>query len=138
MTADAIVSILEAELDAGAALAETLERQRVALIERDLKGLDELTERLQEQFAHFHLVLQTREQALAGAGPLGDRAAALLREARGLEARVIGLARLNNDLLADRLARVNAVLTALLPDTAAGYSPAGELRRSGGALARSA
>jgi len=138
MTADAVVAILEAELAAGAALAETLEGQRVALIERDLKGLDELTERLQQQSAHFHLVLQSREQALAAAGPLGDRAAALLRGAKRVEARVIGLAQLNNELLADRLARVNAVLAALLPEAAAGYSSAGEVRRSGGALARSA
>jgi len=138
MTADAIVSILEAELAAGAALAETLERQRVALIARDLEGIDELTERLQEQFAHFHAVLRSREQALPAVGSPGDRVAALLREARDLEARVVGLARLNNELLADRLARVNTVLSALLPETAAGYSPAGGLRRSGGTLARSA
>ncbi len=138
MTADVVVSILEAELTAGGMLTETLERQRVALIERDLKCLDELSERLHEQFAHFHLLLQSREQALAAAGPLGDRSAALLREARRLEARVVGLARLNNELLADRLARVNAVLASLLPETAVGYSRAGELHRSGGTLARSA
>lgn len=137
MTADAIVSILEAELDSGAALLETLECQRVALIERDLKRLDEITGTLQDQFAHFNLVLQSRAQALDGVAPLDDRTAGLLRRARLLEARVAGLAQLNNELLADRLARVNAVLSALLPDPEVGYSPMSERRRTG-ALARSA
>jgi hypothetical protein len=138
MTADAVVSILEAELESGGVLVATLEHQRVALIERDLTRLDELTGQLQGQFAHFSLLLRTRVRSMETTGALSDRGAALLREAQRLEARVAGLAQLNNELLADRLACVNTVLAALLPEATGGYSSTGETRPSGNTLARSA
>ncbi len=139
MTTDPIVSVLEAELETGRALADTLERQRMALIERDVDMINELSGIIEGQFEHFNLLLQTRARAMADDDAITDRRAALVREVAHVEARMMDLARLNQTLLADRLAYVTAVLGALAPDAAgAGYSAPGGARRAVGALARSA
>ncbi|MGC9320595.1 MAG: flagellar export chaperone FlgN [Armatimonadota bacterium] len=123
MTADPIVSVLEAELETARALVETLEQQRRALIARDLERLSELTEILEGQFEHFNTVLQTRTQAMQEAPELTDRHADLVRRISRAEVRVVNLATLNQDLVADRLAYVGAMLGALLPECGDGYQP---------------
>jgi len=138
MTTDPIVSVLEAELETGRALADTLERQRVALIERDVDQVNELCGILEGQFEHLNLLLQTRARAMADDGAITDRRAALVREVAHVEARMMDLAQLNQTLLADRLAYVTVVLGALAPDDAGAYSAPGGARRAVGALARSA
>ncbi len=138
MTTDPIVSVLEAELETGRALADTLERQRVALIERDVDQVNELSGILEGQFEHLNLLLQTRARAMADDGAITDRRAALVREVAHVEARMMDLAQLNQTLLADRLAYVTVVLGALAPDDAGAYSAPGGARRAVGALARSA
>ncbi|MGD9498188.1 MAG: hypothetical protein AB7Y46_17940 [Armatimonadota bacterium] len=125
MSAGPIVSPLEAALQTGQALVEDLERQRMALIERDLDRVNELTHTLEGRFRRFALLLHTRAGLLTAEGTLTEGQAALLREVGHVEARVVGLARLNQELLADRLAGVSAMLGLLLPDSAAGaYAPA--------------
>lgn len=139
MNADALTSLLEAELDASRALAETLEAQRRALLEPEPAVLSALTDRLAGQFEHLSTLLQARWAAFDPPPALDAREAALLREARLMQARVAGLAQLNQELLADRIAYVGVVLGALTPDTTPpSYRPGRSLRRTTGALARSA
>ncbi|MEA3402911.1 MAG: flagellar export chaperone FlgN [Armatimonadota bacterium] len=125
MTADPIVSVLKAELDTARALVETLEQQRRALIARDLERLNELTEILEGQFEHFNVLLQTRAQAMREAPDLTDRHGELMRRIARVEVRVMDLAALNQDLVADRLAYVGAMLAVILPDCGDGYRPEG-------------
>jgi len=139
MTAEALVSLLEAELDASRALAETLEAQRRALLEPEPAVLSALTDRLAGQFGHLSALLQMRWDAAEPAPALDAQEAALLREARLVQARIAGLAQFNQELLADRLAYVGVILGALTPDsTPPGYRAGGSPRRAPGALARSA
>ncbi len=134
MTADALTSILEAELETGTLLMSTLDRQREALIARDLDCIDELTAALEGQMAHFGTLVEARMAAMAHDEDITDRGAELMRRIRHMEARVLRLARLNQDLIADRLAYVGAMLSTLGLTSAAGYAPDGahprELLRS--------
>ncbi len=139
MTADALLSILEAELDTGAALVDTLERQRVALVERDLDRITELTDILAGQFGHLNTLLQMRESAMRDEPDTDDARAAMMRRVRRVEACVINQAAVNQTLLADRLAYVAAMLGALLPDRPAYGAAEGRVpRASGPAVSRSA
>jgi len=135
MTADALTSILEAELKTGTLLMGTLDRQREALIARDLVAIDELTAALEGQMAHFGTLVEARTQAMQADEGVTDRRAELMRRIRHTEARVLRLARLNQDLIADRLAYVGAMLSALGLKSAPGYAPEGARSR---ALLRSA
>jgi hypothetical protein len=133
MTDEPVGSILEAELETGALLEQTLERQRKALVARDLDRITELTGILEEQMEHFNLLVQARTEALAEEMPLSDRDAELLRRIRQTEARVLRLSELNQDLIADRLAWVSAMLSTIGLTGAAGYgvdAGAGQISRS--------
>lgn len=122
MTADAVSSILEAELETGTLLVETLDRQRRALIERDLERITELTGILEGQMEHFSMLVDARTEAIdADAPELSEECAQLLRRIRNVETRVLHLAELNQDLIADRLAYVGAMLSTIGLTGAAGY-----------------
>lgn len=123
MSADALTSILEAELQTGTLLMGTLDRQREALIARDLECINELTVTLEEQMAHFATLVETRAKAMASDRSVTDGRAELIRRIRHTEARVLRLARLNQDLIADRLAYVGAMLSTLGLTSAPGYAP---------------
>ena len=125
MTADALTSILEAELQTGTLLMSTLDRQREALIARDLDCINELTVALEEQMAHFGTLVEARTKAMASDQSVTDDRAELMRRIRHTEARVLRLAILNQDLIADRLAYVGAMLSTLGLTSAAGYAPDG-------------
>src|SRR5690554_1608282 len=135
MTADALTSILEAQVQTGALLVETLDRQRAALVERDLERLLEITETLEEQVRDFGALVEARTEALADApAQPADEHAGLLRRIRRTEARVMRLTRLNQELLADRLAYVGAMLSTVGLAGATGYGAEPRM----GALSRSA
>ena len=120
---------LAAELEAARALTELLQRQRDALIAQDTERLDEVTARLQEQFGQFRYMVQTREAALGEAPDLGPDEVALLRELRTAESELQILAEVNQQILADRLAYVRALLGQIYPqEQAVGYAP---VRRTG-------
>lgn len=135
MTADVLDSILEAELDTSRLLLDTLDRQREALIARDVEQIDELTDLLENQMTHFNTLVETRMRAMRADDRVTDRRAELMRRIRHTEARMLRLARLNHDLIADRLSYVGAMLATLGLRGADGYGP--ERTRSG-ALLRSA
>jgi len=133
MTDDPVGCILEAELETGALLERTLERQRKALVARDLDRITELTGTLEGQMEHFNLLVQARTEVLDEDTPLSDRSADLLRHIRQTEARVLRLSELNQDLIADRLAWVGAMLSTIGLTGAAGYgadATAGHMSRS--------
>lgn len=134
MTDDAVASILEAELETGALLLDTLDRQRRALIARDLDLINDLTGALEEQVAQFMALAEARASAVGDAVEMTGRRAELLRLVRRTEGRMLRLARLNQDLIADRLACVGAMLSTLGLAGAAGYGPGGR----DSALSRSA
>lgn len=134
MTADAVGPILEAELETGALLEQTLERQRTALVARDLDRITELTGVLEGQLEHFNLLVQARTEVFDEDTPLSDRSADLLRRIRQTEARVLHLCSLNQELIADRLAWVGAMLSTIGLTGAAGYGAAPRT----GAMSRSA
>ncbi len=147
MTADAVLSILEAELETGELLTETLNRQRQALIERDLDRISEITGLLDGQMEHFSDLVDARKHALGQQEtPPGGETAELLRRIRRTEGRVLRLAELNQDLIADRLAYVGAMLSTLGLTEAAGYGsqaaagrcPAGAAEAPAGMMSRSA
>ena len=122
MICQASVELLEAELELGAGLVEALERQRSALLQRDLDQIDELTELLEKQLHLFVGLLERRsgelEGSVAATGP--DRE--LLDRVRRTEVRVMELAEFNENLIADRLAWSSAMLVALgVADTGPGY-----------------
>ena len=122
MTAEAVSSILEAELETGELLAQTLDRQRRALIRRDLDRITEITGILERQMRHFATLVQERTEALEHAhGPISGERAEILRRIERTEKRVLQLAELNQDLIADRLAWVGAVLSTIGLTGAAGY-----------------
>lgn len=113
MSDDTVVSILEAELEMGRELAHTLECQRQAIIDRDIARLDELTGILEGQFGRFNELLTARVGAKDTSPRIDDRRAELERQAMHVEARVVSLARLNHELLADRLAGFAPLVAAL-------------------------
>lgn len=121
MTADAVTSVLEAELASGELLEVTLERQREALLRRDLDRINELTDTLEGQMEHFGTLVETRSYALDGRAPVDERSADLLRRVRRTEKRVLRLAEINQDLIADRLACVGALLSTLGLSDPGGY-----------------
>lgn len=124
MTAEALTSILVAELETGTLLAETLDRQRRALLERDLAGVSEATEILEGQIEHLRLLVAARVKTLEDSdGRLSDECAELLRRIRQTEARIARLVGLNQDLIADRLAWTSAMLSTIGITGAAGYGP---------------
>lgn len=139
MAEESPVAQLEAELELGEAVAETLERQRSALLERDLNQMNELTDVLENQLRQFAGLLEgspAREASIPATGPQR----ALLERVRRTRVRVMELADFNEKLIADRLAWSNAMLTALgMTDAGPGYAPEGQ-RRSGSksAVSRSA
>lgn len=137
MTDDPVVAVLRAELETGEELARSLERQREALVTRNIDRLGELTEIIEGQFAHFNTLMQTRERILGDAPALTDATAALLRQIARTEARIKELAELNQSLIADRLAYVGAMLSAIRPERGAAYSAGGQMRAQA-ALSRSA
>lgn len=139
MTADALSSILEAELETGELLAETLDRQRRALLERDLDRIMELTGSLEAQVEHFRLLVAARTEALSRIdGEVSAACAALLQRIRPVESRVLRLSELNQDLIADRLACVNSMLSTIGLTGAAGYGSAGSASQHPPAISRSA
>lgn len=139
MTTDALSSILEAELQTGQALAETLDRQRQALVARDLERIIELTGTLEGQMEHFRTLVVVRMESLSHFdGELSEACASLLQRTRQMEGRVLRLSELNQDLIADRLAYVNAMLSTIGLTGAAGYGSAGDAAQHRSALSRSA
>lgn len=139
MTAQTLVSLLEAELTASRAVAETLDVQRRALLAPEPSVLEEISDRLADEFEHLSALLQMRQAACDSEPEPNTRAAALLREVRLTQARIAGLAGLNQELLADRLAYVSAILGALTPGAAPCAYGAGEPPRPAPtAIARSA
>jgi len=134
MVDDAVNAILEAELETGTLLLDTLERQRQALIARDLDRITELTGILEGQMEHFNILVEIRTETIDADTPLDDRAAGLLRSIRHTEARVLRLAQLNQDLIADRLAWVGAMLSTIGLTGTAGYG----VETRAGALSKSA
>ena len=117
---------LSAELLAAGQLARSLENQRDALVAQDAERLDEMTASLQEQFEQFRYLVQRREAAFNGAPPTGEESD-LLRQLRAVEYRVQALAQLNQEILADRLAYLRAMLALLRPEEqAAAYGPPGQ------------
>lgn len=129
MTSDVLSALLEAELDAGTLLLNALDRQREALVARDLEAMDDLTAALEDRMAQFSALVQTRIESLASRPDLTDHHRALVQRARHTEARLLRLAQLNHDLIADRLACVGAMLATLGLTTEAGYAPAGGCSR---------
>jgi hypothetical protein len=122
MTDDPLVAILQAELEAGTRLMDALDRQREALVERDLCAIEETSRDLEPLMAQFGIFVEARKRALAGDGkrpPQRD----LMQRVRHTEARIIRLAQLNQDLLADRLAYVGAMLSSLGLAGQVGYAP---------------
>jgi hypothetical protein len=134
MTAADITSVLDEELEIGELLAETLECQRRALLKRDLERISELTGVLEGQMEHFSTVVEARVEAMTGEDvQLGEHCGELLQRVRHIEARILRLAEINQDLIADRLAYVGAMLSTVGLTGAAGYgaqAPASALSRS--------
>ncbi|MFO8080801.1 MAG: flagellar export chaperone FlgN [Armatimonadota bacterium] len=122
MAADALSSMLNAELETGELLAETLDCQRRALIERDLDRISRITGVLEGQIEHFTALVEGRIKAVedAGGAPNED-CAELLERVRQTERRVLRLAELNQELIADRLAYVGAMLSTIGMTGPAGY-----------------
>lgn len=136
MTIDSIRPLLEEELELGCALAQTLDRQRRALIDRDLDRLTELTGILEGQFKRFNELLTARADRPSPDRP-GDDDPRLMRQIARIERRVMDLAQLNQELIADRLAYVGAMLGVIMPgETRPGYGPDGS--RHPAAISRSA
>ncbi|MFP4248900.1 MAG: flagellar export chaperone FlgN [Armatimonadota bacterium] len=122
MTADTLSSMLNAELEAGELLAETLDCQRRALIERDLDRISRITGVLDGQMEHFTALVERRIKAVEDAGgALNEDCAELLERIRRTERRVLRLAELNQELIADRLAYVGAMLSTIGMTGPAGY-----------------
>ncbi len=122
MTDDPLVAILEAELEAGTGLMEALDRQREALVERDLCAIEETSRALEPLMAQFGIFVDARKRVLDGDGqrpPQRD----LMQRVRHTEAGILRLAQLNQDLLADRLAYVGAMLSRLGLAGQVGYAP---------------
>lgn len=139
MTAHTATSILEAELEASELLAETLNRQRHALIQRDPEGINEITGILEEQMAHLTDVVRTRTDLLGRKETrLTAEQAELVRRIRRSEARVLRLAELNEELIADRLAYVGAMLSLIGPGNPAGYGADARAEVPVGAMSRTA
>jgi len=131
--------MLEEELQAGKLLAETLDRQREALIARDLDRITELTAALEGQMERFRALVKTRVSALdSGGADLSDEDADVLQRIHRVEGRVLRLAELNQDLIADRLAYVGAMLSTMGMTDAAGYGAAASSAATVGAMSRSA
>ncbi|MFW5867018.1 MAG: flagellar export chaperone FlgN [Armatimonadota bacterium] len=122
MTADTLSSMLNAELEAGELLAEALDCQRRALIERDLDRISRITGVLEGQMEHFTALVERRIKAVeAAGGALNEDCAELLERIRRTERRVLRLAELNQELIADRLAYVGAMLSTIGMTGPAGY-----------------
>ena len=133
MTDDPMKSVLEAELDSAGRLLESLEQQRQALLARDLDLVDELTASIEQQFEHFGLLIETRVTALRADGAHHVRHGALLRRLRSTETRLLRLAQLNHELIADRLAHVGAMLSVVGMSIEPGYAshaPGASMSRS--------
>lgn len=131
--------MLKAELHTGELLAETLHQQREALVARDLDRITELTVALEGQMERFRAVVDARVAALEGGSEmLSDADAHLLQRVRHTEGRVLRLAELNQDLIADRLACVGAMLSTMGITDATGYGGRASSAVSLGALSRSA
>ncbi len=123
MTRDGRTAILEAELQTAELLTETLDNQREALVERDVDRLNEVTAALEDQIAHFGTLVEARKTELEGGPSPREAEAELLRQIRGAERRLLHLAEINQDLIADRLACVSGLLSTLgLTDTGV-YGP---------------
>lgn len=118
---------LSAELEAAEQLARSLEGQRDALIAQDADRLDDTTASLQDQFEQFRYLVQRREAAFGDeTSPTGEELD-LLRQLRAADYRVKSLAELNQEILADRLAYLRAMLALLRPEEqAVGYGPPGQ------------
>lgn len=134
MTADELTCILEAELETGELLADTLDRQRRALVQRDLDRVNEITEVLEGQMEQFGSLVEARTRAMREDAAITDRRSDLLERIRRTEGRVLRLAELNQDLIADRLAWVGAMLSTVGLTGEAGYGPEAQ----GRTLSRSA
>ncbi|MFW5866646.1 MAG: flagellar export chaperone FlgN [Armatimonadota bacterium] len=139
MTIADLSSILQSELSAGELLVETLDQQRRALIERDLDRITELTGILEGQMERFSALVDARAEALSGADDLiSAEGARVLQRIRQTEGRVLRLATLNQDLIADRLAYVGAMLSTIGITNAAGYGAGPHAAAAPGATSRSA
>ncbi len=118
---------LSAELKAAERLTQSLEGQRDALIAQDADRLDEVTASLQDQFEQFRYLVQRREAAFGDMSPPTGEELDLLSRLRAADYRAKTLAELNQEILADRLAYLRAMLALLRPkEQAAGYGPAGQ------------
>jgi hypothetical protein len=122
MAADDLTELLQAELALGEALIETLKRQRAALFDRDTERMNELTEVLEGQLGQFAELLERRFDGGEDASRPTFRQHELIERVRRTEARVTQLADFNQELIADRLAWSNAMLSAMgLGESGAGY-----------------
>ncbi len=123
MTDDPLVAILEAELAAGTRLMEALDRQREALIARDLCAIEEISSDLEPLMAQFGIFLEARKRALDEDRQCRLLPPDLMQRVRQAEGRILRLAQLNQDLLADRLAYIGAMLAKLGLVSQVGYAP---------------
>ena len=115
---------LSVELEAVQKLAESLESQRDALIERDIGHIEDLSVRLEDGFAQVGDLAVEREAAFRDAPLPSSEELALLRQLRAAEHQVMSLADLNQQIIADRLAYLRVMLDQMHPDgQSAGYAP---------------
>ncbi len=139
MAADAMTELIEAELELGEALIETLERQRTALFARDTERMSELTEVLEGQLGQFAELLERRFDGGEDDTRPTFRQHELIERVRRTEARVTQLADFNQELIADRLAWSNAMLSAIgIGESGAGYGRDEGDSPSASAVSRSA
>ena len=141
MSADA-TTMLEAEINHTRRVCELLERQREALLARDLTRIERVTGALEAEFEGLASVAAERAGAMART-PLADTVAGrLLGEVRAAQSRLCMLLELNQAIIGDRLAYVSAVLGHIHPDLDAGaycgYAPPGRRGPGRRAVSRSA
>jgi hypothetical protein len=116
--------LLEAELELGEALVQTLEEQRDALLASDLVRINRLTEVLEEQLKLFVELIERRCAPSETESDFTGRDLELLHRAKRTEVRVMELADFNEKLIGDRLAWSTAMLSALgMSEAGCGYAP---------------
>jgi len=117
---------LAAEVDHTLRVCELLEQQREALLGRDLARLEAVTAALEREFEQLVGLLRARAQTPpAPEAHAASSARALAHQARAARARLLALVALNQAIIGDRLAWVNALLGQVNPAAmGAGYGPA--------------
>ncbi|MCD6362145.1 MAG: flagellar export chaperone FlgN [Armatimonadetes bacterium] len=120
------IAALAAEVDCTCSVCELLERQREALLERDLPRINALTRELETAFEALVAAVDARTRAFAATDVAGSEVRQLARRAREAQARLSVLVALNQAIIGDRLACISAALGVIHPVALnAGYEPAG-------------